>query len=87
MEQRQIMEGEPPKDQKPANRTDTMSFLDHLEELRWRLVKGLVGVMVGVVIAFIFSDFIVEKVMLGPTRSDFFMYDLLRVDAVNTIFS
>ena len=83
MEQRQIMEGEPPKDQKPANRTDTMSFLDHLEELRWRLVKGLVGVMVGVVIAFIFSDFIVEKVMLGPTRSDFFMYDLLRVDAVN----
>ncbi len=83
MEQRQIMEGEPPKAKKPANRTDTMSFLDHLEELRWRLVKGLVGVMVGVVIAFIFSDFIVEKVMLGPTRSDFFMYDLLRVDAVN----
>ncbi|MAL16215.1 MAG: twin-arginine translocase subunit TatC [Balneola sp.] len=77
------MEGEPPKAKKPANRTDTMSFLDHLEELRWRLVKGLVGVMVGVVIAFIFSDFIVEKVMLGPTRSDFFMYDLLRVDAVN----
>jgi len=83
LEQRQIMEGEPPKAKKPANRTDTMSFLDHLEELRWRLVKGLVGVMVGVVIAFIFSDFIVEKVMLGPTRSDFFMYDLLRVDAVN----
>jgi len=77
------MEGEPPKAKKPANRTDTMSFLDHLEELRWRLVKGLVGVMIGVVVAFIFSDFIVEKVMLGPTRADFFMYDLLRVDAVN----
>jgi len=83
LEQRQIMEGEPPKAKKPANRTDTMSFLDHLEELRWRLVKGLVGVMIGVVVAFIFSDFIVEKVMLGPTRADFFMYDLLRVDAVN----
>lgn len=83
MEERQIMEGEPPKAKKAPNRTDTMSFLEHLEELRWRVIKGLVGVLVGVVIAFIFSDFFVEDVMLGPTRSDFFMYDILRVDAVN----
>jgi sec-independent protein translocase protein TatC len=77
------MEGEPPKAKKPADRTDTMSFLDHLEELRWRVIKGLVGVLVGVTIAFIFSDFFVEDVMLGPTRAEFFMYDILRVDAVN----
>ncbi|MEQ8525371.1 twin-arginine translocase subunit TatC [Gracilimonas sp.] len=83
MEQRQIMQGEPPKAKKPADRTDTMSFLDHLEELRWRIIKGLIGVLVGVAIAFVFSDFFVEEVMLGPTRADFFMYDLLRVDAVN----
>ncbi len=83
MEERQIMQGEPPKAQKPADRTGTMSFLDHLEELRWRIIKGLIGVLVGVTIAFVFSDFFVEKVMLGPTRADFFMYDVLRVDAVN----
>ena len=83
MEERQIMQGEPPKAKKPVDRTGTMSFLDHLEELRWRIIKGLVGVLVGVAVAFIFSDFFVEKVMLGPTRSDFFMYDILRVDAVN----
>ncbi|MGN8225051.1 twin-arginine translocase subunit TatC [Gracilimonas sp. BCB1] len=83
MEERQIMQGEPPKAQKPADRTGTMSFLDHLEELRWRIIKGLIGVLVGVAIAFVFSDFFVEKVMLGPTRADFFMYDVLRVDAVN----
>ncbi|WP_428236751.1 twin-arginine translocase subunit TatC [Gracilimonas sp.] len=83
MEERQIMKGEPPKAQKPADRTGTMSFLDHLEELRWRIIKGLIGVLVGVAIAFVFSDFFVEKVMLGPTRADFFMYDILRVDAVN----
>ncbi|MBO6586592.1 MAG: twin-arginine translocase subunit TatC [Gracilimonas sp.] len=77
------MQGEPPKAQKPADRTGTMSFLDHLEELRWRIIKGLIGVLVGVTIAFVFSDFFVEKVMLGPTRADFFMYDILRVDAVN----
>lgn len=83
MEERQIMQGDPPKAQKPADRTGTMSFLDHLEELRWRIIKGLIGVLVGVAIAFVFSDFFVEKVMLGPTRADFFMYDILRVDAVN----
>lgn len=77
------MQGEPPKAKKPADRTDTMSFLDHLEELRWRIIKGLVAVLVGVGIAFVFSDFFVTDVLLGPTRADFFMYDLLRVDAVN----
>lgn len=77
------MQGEPPKAKKAPDRTDTMSFLEHLEELRWRIIKGLVGVMIGVIIAFIFSDFFVNDVVLGPTRADFFMYDFLRVDAVN----
>lgn len=83
MQERRIMGKQPPKAKQPADRTDTMSFLEHLEELRWRIIKGLIGVVVGVVIAFIFSDFIIDEVMLGPTRSDFFMYDLLRVDAVD----
>lgn len=83
LEERQIMKSEPPKAKPPADRTSTMSFLEHLEELRWRIVKGLVAVLVGVVIAFIFSDFFVEDVLLGPTRADFFMYDFLRVDAVD----
>ncbi|MEX2605412.1 MAG: twin-arginine translocase subunit TatC [Gracilimonas sp.] len=83
MEERQIMPSEPPKAQKPTDRTDAMSFLDHLEELRWRIIKGLIGILAGGVIAFIFSDFFVNDVMLGPTRADFFMYDFLRVDAVN----
>ncbi len=82
MEERQIMQSDPPKAKKPVDRTATMSFLEHLEELRWRIIKGLIGVLIGVVIAFIFSDFFVEQVMLGPTRGEFFMYDILRVDAV-----
>jgi sec-independent protein translocase protein TatC len=77
------MQGKPPEAKKPADRTDTMSFLEHLEELRWRIIKGLVGVLVGIAIAFAFSDFFVEDVMLGPTRADFFMYDILRVEAEN----
>lgn len=83
MEERQIMQSNPPQAKKPADRTDTMSFLEHLEELRWRIIKGLIGVLVGIAIAFVFADFFVEDVMLGPTRADFFMYDVLRVEAEN----
>jgi len=77
------MQSNPPKAKKPADRTDTMSFLEHLEELRWRIIKGLIGVLAGIAIAFVFADFFVEDVMLGPTRADFFMYDVLRVEAEN----
>ena len=36
--------------------TGRMPFLDHLEELRWRLLKALAAVLVGAVASFIFSD-------------------------------
>lgn len=76
------MSSEPPKAKPPADRTKSMPFLDHLEELRWRIIKGLVGVFAGIVVAFFFSDFIIDKLLLGPTRSDFFMYDILRLEAI-----
>lgn len=77
------MNAEPPKAQKPIDRTDQMSFLEHLEELRWRLIKGMIGVVIGIIIAFIFSDFIIDTLLLGPTRASFFMYDVIRVDAID----
>ena len=83
MKERQIMEGTLPKAQQPKDRTDQMSFLEHLEELRWRLIKGMIGVVIGVIGAFIFSDFIIDTLLLGPTRATFFMYDIIRVDAID----
>ena len=82
-EERQIMTAEPPEAGKPRDRTSDMSFLEHLEELRWRIIKGLGGVGVGIVIAIFFGDFLVDEVMLGPTRSDFFIYRMLGVDAID----
>ncbi|HCD50991.1 MAG TPA: twin-arginine translocase subunit TatC [Balneolaceae bacterium] len=72
-----------PEAKQPADRTDQMSFLEHLEELRWRIIKGLIGIVVGVIIAAIFSDFVIDKVLLGPTKADFFMYEYLRVDSID----
>ena len=83
MKERQIIKGTPPKAQQPKDRTDQMSFLEHLEELRWRLIKGMIGVVVGIIGAFIFSDFIIDTLLLGPTRASFFMYDIIRVDAID----
>jgi sec-independent protein translocase protein TatC len=69
----------PPK----VDPTASMSFLDHLEELRWRILKGLVGVVGGILIAFIFRDFIIEQLILGPARADFFMYQIMPINAVD----
>lgn len=63
--------------------TASMSFLDHLEELRWRILKGMVGVVFGIIIAFIFRDFIIREFILGPARADFFMYEIMPIDAIN----
>lgn len=46
-----------------------MSFLEHLEELRWRLVYISVGIFVGAIIAWIFKDFIVEDLLLAPATA------------------
>lgn len=79
------MEGDPPEATMPADRTSDMGFLDHLEELRWRIIKGLIGIAVGVGVAFLFSDFIIDRMLLGPTRGDFFVYQMLGIDAIDLV--
>ena len=43
-----------------------MGFLDHLEELRWRLIKALLGVIVGAVLTGIFIDWIMNNILFAP---------------------
>jgi sec-independent protein translocase protein TatC len=58
-----------------------MSFLDHLEELRWSLIKGFAAIIVATIVAAFFSDWIVDVLLMGPAKSDFFMYRILGLDA------
>lgn len=58
-----------------------MSFLDHLEELRWSLFRGIGGILVITIVCSFFSRWIIDELLLGPTRADFFMYQLLGFEA------
>ena len=38
---------------------DEMSFLDHLEDLRWHLIRSTVAILIAAIIAYIFKEFII----------------------------
>lgn len=51
-----------------------MTFWDHLEALRWMLIRVLVVLAVLVVGGFGFIPWIFEHVVMAPSRNDFFLY-------------
>ena len=48
-----------------------MSFLDHLEELRWHIIRAVIALLICAIVVFSYSDWIVEDVLFAPTRPDF----------------
>ncbi len=56
---------------------DEMSFLDHLEELRWHLIRATLAIVIVGTVAFIFKDFIFDEIIFAPANADFISYDLL----------
>ncbi len=58
-----------------------MSFLDHLEDLRWSILKSIGGILFTTIVCSFFADWVIEGLLLAPTRPDFFMYGVFGVDA------
>ena len=54
-----------------------MSFLDHLEELRWHIIRSLVSVLIFAIIVFIFKEFVFDMVIFAPRRESFLTYQVL----------
>ena len=54
-----------------------MSFLDHLEALRWHLLRSVTAVLIFTVVAFIAKDFVFGVLILGPSKVDFLTYRVL----------
>ncbi len=66
-----------------------MSFLEHLEELRWHIIRAFLAIVVFSVVAFIEKDIIFDKIILHPKMPDFWtnrmfgkLADLLGMDSV-----
>jgi len=48
-----------------------MSFLEHLEELRWHIVRSAAAIMVFAIIAFVMKQFVFDTIILRPRLPEF----------------
>lgn len=54
-----------------------MSFLDHLEELRWHLIRAAIAIVLFMIFAFVYIKDIYDIVILGPSKVDFWTYRMM----------
>jgi sec-independent protein translocase protein TatC len=57
--------------------TGEMSFLDHLEALRWHIVRSAIFIVVIAIAAFVNKEFIFDGIIMAPKNSDFLTYRVL----------
>jgi sec-independent protein translocase protein TatC len=56
---------------------NNMTFLDHLESLRWHVIRIVLVLCVVTAVMFFFNDFIFDTVLFGPTKPTFITYRVL----------
>ncbi|MDX5347915.1 MAG: twin-arginine translocase subunit TatC [Hymenobacteraceae bacterium] len=54
-----------------------MTFVDHLEALRWHLIRAVASILVFFFIAFSAKTYVFHYLILGPSRPDFITYQLM----------
>jgi sec-independent protein translocase protein TatC len=54
-----------------------MSFMDHLEILRWHIMRAILAVLIASITIFIYIDEVFDYVIMGPLRPDFVTYSTL----------
>ena len=59
---------------KVAQDPNEMSFLDHLEELRWHLIRSTLAIVIIGCVAFVMRGFIFDTIIFGPKNLDFPTY-------------
>ena len=65
------------KDEKGEKTESEMSFFQHLEALRWHIVRAAAAILVFAVIAFIFFDNIFDGIIMAPTKANFWTYRMM----------
>lgn len=62
---------------KITNAAGEMSFLGHLEALRWHLFRAVIAVMTMALVLFFFKEFLFDTVLLAPKNPNFLTYRVL----------
>ena len=70
-----------PAEQRVELNLAEMSFLDHLEEFRWALIKAFGAIIVVTIVCAFYSTWIIDELLIGPAKSDFFVYRILGMQA------
>ena len=48
-----------------------MSFLEHLEVMRWHLLRSIAAIVILALVAFVFKDIVFDKIILAPKEPPF----------------
>jgi sec-independent protein translocase protein TatC len=54
-----------------------MSFLEHLEDLRWHILRSIVAILITALAAFLAKNFVFDVLLFGPKKTDFLTYKIL----------
>ncbi|MEA3477436.1 MAG: twin-arginine translocase subunit TatC [Bacteroidota bacterium] len=65
------------KNKKPEPHQKEMSFWEHLEELRWHIIRSVVAIIILGIVAFLNREIIFDEIILAPKDSDFITNRLL----------
>ena len=61
----------------PEEENAEMSFIDHLEALRWHLVRAVIAWLAAAIAIFIYIDWVFDNLVYAPARSNFVTYTAL----------
>lgn len=63
--------------QKSKSMEAEMSFFDHIEELRWHLVRSSIAIIIITIGVFAYYDEIFDGIIMGPSKTSFWTYRIM----------
>ena len=65
------------KDKKIKQEKTEMSFLDHLEALRWHIIKSILAIVIFGILAYTFSGIIWKEIIFAPNSDQFWTSQMI----------
>jgi sec-independent protein translocase protein TatC len=76
-----------PKKNKAEDESKEMGFLDHLEELRWHVIRAGIAVIVIAIVALVFQNEVFEYIIYAPKKPNFITYKVFCAISEATCFT